>query len=87
MFLDVFVRSRKPHFCVIPAKAGIQEKKDFWTPVVDPAFIGASAGVTVLMPFYGIIDHLQTPLSAGSSSDKQRYSLEFWEISSHALQK
>ena len=32
-----------------------RKNKDFWTPVVDPAFIGASAGVTALMTFYETI--------------------------------
>jgi len=40
--IDTFVKSQKMTFPVIPAKAGIQENKHFWTP--------AFAGVTASMP-------------------------------------
>jgi len=36
-----FAKSRQLSFSVIPAKAGIHENKQFWTP--------ASAGVTTFM--------------------------------------
>jgi hypothetical protein len=41
---DHGAKSRKTPFSVIPAKAGIQGNKHFWTP--------AFAGVTALMTFY-----------------------------------
>jgi hypothetical protein len=42
--VDEVVKSRQSRFSVIPAKAGIQQNKDFWTP--------AFAGVTALTTFY-----------------------------------
>jgi hypothetical protein len=43
MKFDAFVKSPITSFLVIPAKAGIQENKHFWTP--------AFAGVTALTTF------------------------------------
>jgi len=47
--IDGLVKSPKMASPVIPAKAGIQENKHFWTP--------AFAGVTALMTFYETIKY------------------------------